>query len=183
MRNKQMEKWENSKFISSDDPKALEKLKVKLENLRKLQEYMKKANIYYRKYKTMKGFENLNDNEAEQWDYEIVNDCLGEKQPFRSYELQNNNANMRRVKTRIQDLEKRDESFLGTGWKFSGGSVVFNYDENRIQIFFDEKPEPSIRSALKEHGFIWAPSKSAWQRQLNKNGIYAVKQITVIQPK
>ena len=57
-----------------------------------------------------------------------------------------------------------------------------NKAENRIQIMFDEKPDEALRSELKSRGFRWAPSQGAWQRQLNANGMYAVKQIKIIQP-
>ena len=55
-------------------------------------------------------------------------------------------------------------------------------EDNRIQIFFDEKPEGDIRQELKSNGFKWAPSKNAWQRQLNENGIRALRYIACIQP-
>lgn len=45
------EKRENSRIISSDDPDALEKLRKKLEDLQAHQEYMKRANAYYKKHR------------------------------------------------------------------------------------------------------------------------------------
>ena len=41
--------------ISSDDPEAAQKLKVKLEGLEREQERMKAVNAYYRKHKTLDG--------------------------------------------------------------------------------------------------------------------------------
>lgn len=175
------EKWENSKIISSDDPNALEKLRRKLESLQNKQEYMKRANAHYKKYKTMKGFESMTDTDAENMDDYIQRHYYGRK-PFPSFQLENNNANIRRIKERIAELEKRDSAAFGEGWLFSGGSVVMNMEENRIQIFFDEKPEEDIRRELKSNGFKWAPSKNAWQRQLNENGIRALRRIARIQP-
>ena len=40
----------------------------------------------------------------------------------------------------------------------------------RIQFIFDGKPSDDIRNILKQNGFRWAPSQSAWQRQLTRNG-------------
>ena len=57
-----------------------------------------------------------------------------------------------------------------------------NAEENRIQVLFDEKPDEEMRGALKSNGFKWAPSKNAWQRQLNENGIRALRYIARIQP-
>ena len=178
---KNNEKWENSKIISSDDPNALEKLRKKLESLQNKQEYMKRANAHYKKYKTMKGFEDMGDAAAAHMDSYILLNYYGKK-PFPSFQLENNNANIRRIKERIAGLEKRDSAAFGEGWTFSGGSVVMNMEDNRIQIFFDEKPEGDIRQELKSNGFKWAPSKNAWQRQLNENGIRALRYIACIQP-
>lgn len=58
---------------------------------------------------------------------------------------------------------------------FNGGKVVWNYGEDRLQIFFDEKPTSEIIGNLKRHGFKWAPSKAAWQRQLTNNAVYSLK--------
>ena len=178
---KNNEKWENSKIISSDDPNALEKLRKKLESLQKQQEYMKRANAHYKKYKTMKGFEDMGDAAAAHMDSYILLNYYGKK-PFPSFQLENNNANIRRIKERIAGLEKRDSAAFGEGWAFPGGSVVMNAEENRIQVLFDEKPDEEMRGALKSNGFKWAPSKNAWQRQLNENGIRALRYIACIQP-
>ncbi len=48
-------------------------------------------------------------------------------------------------------------------------TVIENQDENRLQLFFSAKPPAEIRNLLKAHGFRWAPSQDAWQRQLNDN--------------
>lgn len=175
------EKWENSKIISSDDPNALEKLRQKLESLQKQQEYMKRANAYYKKHQTMQGFEDMDDAAATEMDSYIQLNYYGHK-PFPSFRLENNNANIRRIKERIAELEKRDSAAFGEGWAFPGGSVVMNAEENRIQVFFDEKPDGEMRQALKSNGFKWAPSRNAWQRQLNENGIRALHRIARIQP-
>ena len=68
------------------------------------------------------------------------------------------------------------------GWEFDGGRVEANTADNRLQIFFDEKPDKEIREELKGNGFRYAPSTEAWQRQLNDNAIYAADCIKCIQP-
>ena len=55
--------------------------------------------------------------------------------------------------------------------------VVENTEAMRYQIIFDGKPEPEIRDLLKGHGFKWAPSQGAWQRQITANGRYALKEV------
>ena len=57
-----------------------------------------------------------------------------------------------------------------------------NATVNRLQIFFEEKPDADLRSTLKGEGFRWAPSQGAWQRQLTDNAIRAAKRIKAIAP-
>ena len=180
-------------IISSDDPNAIVKLEEKVVALKIEQDEMKKANAYFRKNKTMKGYPGLSYTAAVELDNKIKSSYSWEKQPYPAYLLQNNNANIRRLEGRIKQLTKRnellsndsgDENSLPTlkGWEFDGGSVVMNAEINRIQILFDYKPDESIRSILKQNGFKWAPSQKAWQRQINSNGWYALKRIACIQP-
>lgn len=60
---------------------------------------------------------------------------------------------------------------------FNGGIVVFNYQEDRLQLLFDEKPSFEIIQQLKKNGFRWSPRFSSWQRQLTNNAIYATKRL------
>ena len=63
-----------------------------------------------------------------------------------------------------------------------GGKVEANREDNRLQIYFEEKPDEKTRETLKENGFRWSPKAGAWQRQLNDNAIYAADRIKCIQP-
>lgn len=97
------------------------------------------------------------------------------------FRFPNNNAEIRRVKERIDTLTRQKE--IGyVGWEFDGGKVEANAEDNRLQIFFEEKPSPQVREELKSGGFRWAPSIGAWQRQLNDNAMYAANHIQAIQP-
>lgn len=51
--------------ISSDDPKAVEKLTEKLNKCEKEQEFMKKVNAYYKKNGTVIGCEGVSDELAD----------------------------------------------------------------------------------------------------------------------
>lgn len=167
---------ENNGAISSDDPAAIEKLKAKLEAMQARQSMMKAVNAFYRKNKTLEGCQDLSPEAraaieatwARGW-------YVGT--PFPPYELQNNNANMKRVKDRIADLERRAASPAPEGWEFDGGRAVANVAENRLQLFFDEIPPETTRDALKLVGFRWARSVGAWQRQLNDRAIYDAKRV------
>ena len=167
--------------ISADDPNAVSKLESKLAKLEPLQETMKAVNAYYRKNKTLDGCPHLSPEQIEKLKASMSGSYRANPKPFESYQLSNNNAEIRRLKNRITALTRRKE--LGyVGWEFDGGRVEANTADNRLQIFFDEKPDKEIREELKGNGFRYAPSTEAWQRQLNDNAIYAADCIKCIQP-
>ena len=167
--------------ISADDPNAVSKLESKLAKLEALQETMKAVNAYYRKNKTLDGCPHLSPEQIEKLKASMSGSYRGNPKSFESYQLSNNNAEIHRLKDRITALTRRKE--LGyVGWEFDGGRVEANTADNRLQIFFDEKPDKEIREELKGNGFRYAPSAEAWQRQLNDNAIYAADRIKYIQP-
>lgn len=57
-------------------------------------------------------------------------------------------------------------------------SVEQNTEDNRIKLFFEGKPENSIRDLLKSNGWKFAPSTKAWQRQLTPNAIWSLASIS-----
>ena len=167
--------------ISADDPQAVQKLEAKLEKLQAAQDTMKAVNAYYRKHKTLDGCPNLSAERIEAMKGEMSSQWHIEDKPYPSWALSNNNAEIRRIKGRIADLTKKQETAYA-GWEFDGGMVEANKEDNRLQIYFEEKPDEKTREALKENGFRWSPKAGAWQRQLNDNAIYAADRIKCIQP-
>lgn len=165
--------------ISGDDPNALNKLRAKLESLERLQNRMKAANSAIRMKDQAKGDAKLSEMGYSPSDIKELRspDFCG-RIGYPSYQLSNNNANIRRIRDRIEELEKRQESPAPEGWKFGGGKVVINAELNHLQIVLDDRPDADTKQALKSHGFRWAPSQGAWQRQLTDNAIHAAKAIT-----
>lgn len=168
--------------ISSDDPQAVEKLEAKLATLEKHQEMMKAANAAIRMKDPAKGDAKLAELGYTPEDIAKLRapDFCG-RIGYPAYELQNNNANIRRIRGRIAELKKRTEN-TPEGWEFDGGRVVVNTAENRLQIIFDGKPNADIRTELKGEGFRWAPSQGAWQRQLTDNAMRAARRLKCIAP-
>ena len=167
--------------ISADDPQAVQKLEAKLEKLQAAQDTMKAVNAYYRKHKTLDGCPNLSAESIEKMKSEMSSQWHIEDKPYPSWALSNNNAEIRRVKGRIAELTKKQETAYA-GWEFDGGTVEANKEDNRLQIFFEEKPDEKTRETLKENGFRWSPKAGAWQRQLNDNAIYAADRLSCIKP-
>ncbi len=52
--------------------------------------------------------------------------------------------------------------------------VWHNVEQNRLQLFFDGKPEQAMIDRLKKSGFKWSPRNVAWQRQLTPNAVRVV---------
>ena len=166
--------------ISADDDLAVEKLTKKLEGLEFQQATMKAVNAYFRKHKTLDGCPELTPEQAEKLKADMAQSWhLDKSKPYPAYLLSNNNANIRRVRQRIEELSSRSEF---AGWTFPGGEAKINEAENRLQLIFEEKPDADQRQELKSNGFKWAPSQGAWQRQLNQNAIRAAARIDFLRP-
>jgi len=172
----------HNNIISSNDPNAIEKLLTKKHKCEELQNVMKEVNAHWRRAGTCIGAPGITEGQAKKIDARIVNARHPwDRVPFSDYELKNNYAEIKRLEKRIVEVGRmRDVGFAG--WEFDGGRAEANTGLNRLQLFFDEKPNDGQRSQLKSHGFKWAPSQGAWQRQLTDNAIYAAGRLDFIKP-
>jgi len=153
--------------ISGDDPEAIKRYQEKLKKLEETQEYMKAVNKAWKQGMAALVALGLSKTESE----ELANENT---KPCPSWMLGNNSAEIRRVKENIENLKKLD-SMAAENIKFNGGEMLINVELNRVQFIFDDIPEPEKRSLLKSHGFKWAPSQKAWQRQRTLNAVHAAK--------
>ena len=164
-------------IIKSNDERAIEKLEEKLEGLKEQQESMKAVNKAIRLKDEEKGNEELrNLGYSDQQIAELRKPDFCGRIGFPSYMLQNNNANIHRIEDRVKELKAvKDKGTQETECKFF--RIVRNAEAVRLQLMFDDKPEPDVREVLKSNGFRWAPSQSAWQRQLTGSAEYALKRV------
>lgn len=94
------------------------------------------------------------------------------------YQITNNNAEIKRLQARADEMDRRDARPTGDVVQTdSGVRVVDNAEVDRVQIVFPGRPDSATIAALKSHGFRWSPSNSAWQRQRTENALYYAKQI------
>lgn len=166
--------------IQSSETNALEKLELKVIELEKSQETMKQINAYYRKNKTLDDCPYLPKEQLDELRAVMAKSWHGAV-PFETFTLTNNNAEIKRIKSRIEELRKTKDGHY-VGWEFDGGKVEANSKDMRLQIFFEEKPNSEKRAELKKAGFRWSPTVGSWQRQLNDNAIYAANGVKFIQP-
>lgn len=80
-------------------------------------------------------------------------------------------------KAKTEAREKLDDVEI----PFEGGKIVKCYADDRLQIYYDEKPPRDIIDRLKSNGFRWSPSNGCWQRQLTDNAYYAAARVLVPQ--
>ncbi len=60
--------------------------------------------------------------------------------------------------------------------QFKGGVLIINNEADRLQFFFDEKPDEAVRTILKKSAFRWSPKNKAWQRKITRNALSDAKQ-------
>lgn len=172
--------------VKSDDPEVLDFLRAKLAGLEEAHTLMVSANAYYRKNKTLEGFEGI-PADTMAWITRPGVYLPGGRngdgsplafygKPFPTYELTNSNANIKRVKQRIETLEAVKAS-KPIEEEHDGYTYRENAEAMRVQFRFDGKPDDETRALLKRNGFRWAPSQGVWQRQLNDNGKYAAHRV------
>lgn len=165
--------------ILSSDENAIELLEERLENLTDMQERMKAANKAIRLKDTEKGDEQLREMGYSEEEIRKLRepDFCG-RVGYPDYALTNNNANIKRVKGRLESLkkEKSRETSENEVADLPGLTVKENVEEMRLQLFFEDKPEPEVRDILKRQAFKWSPRNGCWQRQLTNNARWAAKQ-------
>ena len=85
-------------------------------------------------------------------------------------------ARQNRLKLKeIREKEKREVAF-------EGGTLVWNYEADRLQILFENIPNDGMRKELKASGFKWSPKQQAWQRQLTQNAVLAAQRVLNLNP-
>lgn len=141
------------RIIKSDDANAIEKL----------QEKLAKAQAEHQEYK----------------DYNAKARKEG-KGPLPAYVLSNSNGRLKNIKDRIAHLErlaKNAEATPQIETEINGVRIIDNLEAQRLQMFFDGKPDAEIRKELKSNGFRWTPSIGAWQRYRNYNAMATAERI------
>lgn len=162
--------------IKAGDANAIQKLEAKIAEAEEQQHVMKLRNAYYRKHKTLKGCEGVSDELAEKLDKQAAGLPEWDKNLYPSYALTNNNANIKRMRERLETLKREKAS---EGCEYDTAGLDLTVEENReimrLQVFFEGKPSEGVRNLLKAAAFKWAPSQNAWQRQLTDNARAALR--------
>jgi hypothetical protein len=160
----------SNKAIFSDDPNAAEKLEDKIKRLEERQQMMKRANALVRKGDREGLLEmGFSEEDADK----LIKPTEHWRDPgFASYQLSNNNANIRRLKERLKQVQKAANEATRE-WPIEGGiRIVDDVEANRTRIYFPGKPAEEMRRELKSAGFRWSPTEGAWQRHRSTKALY-----------
>lgn len=160
--------------ILSSDENAIEMLKDKIADLEAEKELKKAINAHYRKHGSMEGFDgDISDKLKRHIDFMIEKGFI---YGCRVFDTTNVNAEIKRSRARLEELQQiKERGNIETETDITGLTVIENTEAMRLQLVFDEKPDPEVREVLKKNGFRWAPSQNAWQRQLTNNARYSLK--------
>lgn len=159
--------------ILSNDENVIELLTEKIADLEAEKESMKALNAYYRKNETIEGYDGLITQDMQMhldfvFKFNFIHCSL--------FDTSNINQEIKRNRDRLTQIQRVKDA--GTSeTEYNGFRVVENSELMRLQIIFNGKPEPEVRDILKSNGFKWAPSQSAWQRQLTSNAKYSLKRV------
>ena len=99
---------------------------------------------------------------------------------FPSFMLTNSNANIKRMRIRLKELEAKTEAREEKGNisdQREGLEILRNFEEDRLQLLFEAIPSEALRKQIKSCGFKWSPRNSAWQRKLTGNAMYSLKRL------
>lgn len=167
--------------IMAGDADAIERLEQNIRDADRAQERMKTANAAIRK-NAKKGAEaqiaalveqGFSDGRAVEL---IKPDCLG-RIGFPDYALTNNNANIRRMKQRVEQITKA-QAMPDTAISGANGITLEDCPaENRVRLTFPGKPAEEIRTKLKKNGFRWTPSLGLWQAYRNNSSLALAQQM------
>ena len=172
--------------VDLTDPHARELLNDQLQKLQKKLEDDKALNAYYRKHKSFEGFPGLSAETAAKLSADFADTrqrCPWIDKPIPDYELTSLRGKIKRVQARIAELDKLQQAQAepDPATDYDGFQLIRNAAENRLQIIFDEIPDPDMRQKLKKSGFRWSPRNQAWQRQLTENAERAARSILGIE--
>jgi len=97
---------------------------------------------------------------------------------FASFSLTNCRNRMKNWEEKAEAL-KKNQVKEANEIEVAGVRIVQNYQDNRIELYFDGKPSDKIRAELKSNGFRWTPSKECWQSYNNNNTIYKLQKFVL----
>lgn len=115
--------------------------------------------------------------------------------PFEAFKLTNNNANIKRVAARVQELRGKESArdaleaetgdtesshpFTGTLEFPYSGTVTYDHADQRIRLAFDQRlPREAYDAIARRTGFNWSRKHNAFSHVMGSTGAATAKRIT-----
>lgn len=167
--------------IMAGDADAIDRLTVKIANAERAQERMKEANKAIRA-NAKAGHAHQVDalmalGFSESQSIELIKPDFCGRIGFANYQLTNNNANIRRMRERLEQISKAQAQEVKAVECSNGITLEDDAPANRIRLYFPCKPDEATRTELKSHGFRWSPTLGAWQAYRNYQTITTAKRM------
>lgn len=160
--------------ISSDDPEAVAKLDDKRTDLERERDAMKSANAYYKRHKTLDGWNGPDDVRREGESVLRVQAFYGV--PFPPYTLTNIGARIRQAAKRAATVSAvREAPPLDA--TANGCTITARPDENRVTLAFPSRLDRDAYGAVRAAGFLWSPTRNAFVRKYGNGAWHAAHQL------
>ena len=171
------ESVQDNDAIYSDDPQAVDKLQTKINEAEELQSKFKAVNAAYKKFlKDPSSLDSAPINDTyKALIREYKPEWSGDK-PIPSFRLTNNNANIRRLKQRLQVVSKK-QAAEDSEEKIDDVRIEYVPTENRIRIFFPARVPLEQYRDLRSHGFrpLRSAGDGAFSAYYNNNALYYIR--------
>jgi acylphosphatase len=97
---------------------------------------------------------------------------------FASFSLTNCRNRMKSWEEKAEAL-KKNQVKEANEIEVAGVRIVQNYQDSRIELYFEGKPDDKTRNELKSNGFRWTPSKGCWQGYNTNNTMYKLQRFVI----
>lgn len=166
--------------IMAGDADAVERLEAKIAKAENLQLRMRAANKVVKSKKiddAAKIIALIEQGFSPSSAAELLKPDFAGRVGFADYMLTNNNANLRRMKQRVEQITAAQSTPATETQNDETGITVEDVPaENRVRIFFPGKPEADVRTKLKSNGYRWAPSLGCWQAYRNYRALEVARE-------
>lgn len=93
---------------------------------------------------------------------------------FADYQIKNNGAEIRRLKARVVTVTTAQATADVTEQR-ERARLEISAADNRVRLYYPDKPATLTRETLKRYGFRWTPSIEAWQAYYNTRAVGAAR--------
>lgn len=150
---------ESNDAIYKQDPEAVTKLREKIAELEKTQETMKAINKALKKGDYALAALGYAPEQISEIKKPDCFGCVG----YADYKLKNNNANIRRLKLRLESIQ-REQARPETSESIGAVEIRENAEWGSVEIHFPGKPDQAVIDRLKQNGFKWARQSKCWYK-------------------